>query len=80
MGEFSVIYLKTNFLYFMEHTSGHYWFYDPVMLQKHVFAQFARAQLCISSFAWKPLCRISTLLAEVNSCINFNFCSTIITI
>ena len=31
MGEFSVIYLTTNFLYFMEHTSGHYWFYDPVM-------------------------------------------------
>ena len=48
------------------------------MLQKHVFACFARAQLCISSFACKLLCRHSTLIVKVNSCINFNFCITII--
>ena len=48
------------------------------MLQKHVFACFARAQLCISSFACKPLCRRSTLIAKGNSCINFKFCITII--
>ena len=48
------------------------------MLQKHVFAFFERAQLCISSSACKLLCRHSTLTAEVNSCINFNFCMTII--
>ena len=44
------------------------------MLQKHVFAFSARAQLHIGSFA----CRHSTLIAEVNSCINFNFYITII--
>ena len=38
---------------------------------------FACAQLCISSFACKLLCRHSTLIAEVNSCINFIFCITI---
>ena len=43
------------------------------MLQKHVFAFFARVQLCISSFACKLLCRHSSLIAEVNSCINFIF-------
>ena len=42
------------------------------------FAFFARAQLCISSFACKLLYRHSTLIAEVNSCINFIFCITII--
>ena len=58
------------------------WTYFPLgwafkllyMLQKHVFAWFARAQLCINSFACKLLCRHSTLIAKVNSCINFNFC------
>ena len=42
------------------------------------FCIFARAQLRISSFASKLLCRHSILIAEVNSCINFNFCITII--
>ena len=36
------------------------------MLQKHVFAFFACAQLCISNFAGKLLCSDSTLIAEVN--------------
>ena len=48
------------------------------MLKKHVFAFFARSHLCVSSFARKLLCRHSTSIAEVNSCINFNFCITII--
>ena len=48
------------------------------MLQKHVLACFAREQLCISSFASKLLCRHTTLIAKVNSCINFNFCILII--
>ena len=48
------------------------------MQQKHVFACFALSQLCISSFACKLLCRQSTLIAKVNSCINCNFCITII--
>ena len=39
------------------------------MLQNHVIEFIACAQLCISSFT-----RHSTLIAEVNSCINFNFC------
>ena len=34
--------------------------------KKHVFACFAHAQLCISSFACKLLCTSSTLTAEVN--------------
>ena len=43
-----------------------------------LIAFFARVQLCISSFACKLLCRLFTLIAEVNSCINFIFCITII--
>ena len=39
------------------------------MLQKHGFAFFAHPQLCFSSFACKLLCRQSTLIAELNSCI-----------
>ena len=48
------------------------------ILKKHVYAYFAHVQLCISSFACKLICRHSTLIAKVNSCINFNFCITII--
>ena len=50
------------------------------MRQKHVFACFTRAQLCISSFACKLLCRHSTVIAKVNSSINFDFGSSIITL
>ena len=48
------------------------------MLRKHVFAFFACAQLCTNTFACKLLCRHSTLIEEVNSCINLNFCITFI--
>ena len=34
---------------------------------------FARVQSCIGSLAFKMLCRQSILIAEVNSCIRFNF-------
>ena len=47
------------------------------MIQKHVFA---RAKLCISSFACKLLCRHFTLIAKMNSCTNFNVRSSIIMI
>ena len=47
------------------------------MLQKHVFACFACVQSCIGSFACKLIFRHSTLIAEVNSSICFNFCITI---
>ena len=45
---------------------------------KTCFCIFARVNLRISSFAYKLLCRHFTLIAEVNSCINFIFCITII--
>ena len=41
-------------------------------------AFFARAQLCISSFACKLLYMHSTLKAKVNSCLHFIFCITTI--
>ena len=53
-------------------------FQNPLHATKTCFACFALSQLCISSFACKLLCRQSTLIAKVNSCINCKFCITII--
>ena len=51
---------------------------NPLYVTKTDFACFARAQLYISAFACKVLCWHSTLISKINSCINFNFCITII--
>ena len=44
------------------------------MLHLHVFAYIACAHLCISKFASKMLCGHYSMIAKVNSRINFNFC------
>ena len=61
--------LHTMCIYFLHDLSCK----NPYMLDSHVFARFAHAQVYISDFAGKLICRCCTIIVKENSQINFQF-------